>query len=437
MPRPRGATPKPHKAADGTVSWKVRYRTASGRGTSETFYGEQAEAAAAEFAGLLRTLGPTRAIAYLDEQTAGGDRHGPALTVDDLFNRWFEWKSAKKRDGTYQRVRSKRTLDDYASQYRRKIEPRFGRTPANLVASSDVQRWTDDLGGEIEPKTVLDYHGLLRALYLWGLHPTRALVIHDPCADTDLPKRKKKAPKGLHPAEWMILHAAALQVDRDAADLLLFKASTGWRWSECVAIPVAAIDHWVDDMDRSWTYVTMGRVLRRTGSTFELVDDAKSDAGSRRIRLVGPAEQMVLDRIAGKPADQLVFTTKTGRRWVYSNFHDRIWTRPKPGGKTRDMAPKKPRILEVAKTLGLERPDVTPHWLRHTHAGMLILSGESLPAIQKRLGHASIQTTVDVYGRMIEDASDAGLDKVAAMLGGTPPAAITSRHHHDDAGRVD
>jgi len=409
------------------VSWKVRYRTSTGRQTSETFLGDQAEAAAAEFAGLLRTLGPVRAIAYLDEQAAGDHRQGPALTVDDLFTRWFEWKSAKKRDGSFQRVRSKRTLDDYASQYHRKIEPVFGRTPANLVSGQDVQRWVDMLAGELEPKTVLDYHGLLRSMYLWGLHPTRALVIHDPCDGTDLPKRRKKPPKGLHPAEWQILYEAAVKVDRAAADLLLFMVSTGWRWSECVAIPAAAVDHWIDDDGHSQTYVTMGRVLRRVGSTFELVDDAKSDAGSRRIRLVGPAEAMVLDRIFGRPPDSLVFTTKTGRRWVYSNFHDRIWTRPNPDGKTRDMAPGKPRILEVARELGLNRPDLTPHWLRHTQAAMLILSGESLPAIQKRLGHASIKTTVDVYGRMIEDASDAGLDKLAVLLGGTARPAIAPK----------
>jgi integrase len=421
MARPRGATPKPNVASDGTVSWKVRYRTATGRQTSETFYGEQAEPAAAEFAGLLRTLGPTRAIAYLDEQAAGGDRHGPALTVDDLFTKWFEWKSAKKRDGSYQRVRSKRTLEDYESQYRRKIKPRFGRTPANLVASGDVQRWVDDLGGELEPKTVLDYHGLLRSLYLWGLHPTRALVIHDPCADTDLPKRKKKPPKGLRPEEWWILHEAAETVDLDAADLLLFMVSTSWRWSECVPLIVASVDHWLEESEpgqapESFTYVTMGRVLRRVGSTFEVVEDAKSEAGMRRVRVKGPGEEMLLRRIRGKKLDDLVFTTKTGRRWVYSNFHDRIWSRPDPNGKSRDMCPRKPRILEVAIKNGFTQVQVTPHWMRHTHVAMMIRAGEPLHAISRRVGHSSTKVTGDVYGRMVEDISPEGLDKVSAMI---------------------
>jgi len=443
MARPRGSTPKRQVATDGTVSWKVRYRTATGRQTSETFYGEQAQAAADEFAGLLRTLGPTRAIAYLDQQAAGGgDRHGPALTVDDLFRKWFDWKSAKKRDGSYQRVKSERTLDDYASQYRRKIEPRFGRTPANLVANSDVQAWVDELGGELEPKTVLDYHGLLRSIYLWGLHPTRALVIQDPCADTDLPKRRKKPPKGLRPEQWWILHEAAEEVDPDAADLLLFMVSTSWRWSECVPLVVAGVDHWettdVDDAGNevveSHTYVTMGRVLRRVGSTFEVIeDDAKSDAGMRRARVTGAGEEMLLRRIRGKQLDELVFTTKRGRRWVYSNFHDRVWSRPDPDGKTRDMCPRKPRILEVAIKNGLTQTDVTPHWMRHTHVAMMIRAGVPLVEISRRVGHSSTSITSGVYGRMIEDVSPEGLAKVAAMTtrpaakavrGATPPRGI-------------
>jgi integrase len=55
---------------------------------------------------------------------------------------------------------------------------------------------------------------------------------------------------------------------------------------------------------------------------------------------------------------------------------------------------------------------------------MLILAGEPLTAIQKRLGHASIKTTSDTYGRMIEDASTGGLERVAAMLGAPGPAAL-------------
>lgn len=40
---------------------------------------------------------------------------------------------------------------------------------------------------------------------------------------------------------------------------------------------------------------------------------------------------------------------------------------------------------------------VNPHLLRHTHATELIRSGWNMTYVQKRLGHADIQTTINTY----------------------------------------
>jgi integrase len=46
----------------------------------------------------------------------------------------------------------------------------------------------------------------------------------------------------------------------------------------------------------------------------------------------------------------------------------------------------------------------TPHWLRHTHATALLLSGAPPHVVMRRLGHADIQTTLSTYGWVTEDA---------------------------------
>lgn len=46
----------------------------------------------------------------------------------------------------------------------------------------------------------------------------------------------------------------------------------------------------------------------------------------------------------------------------------------------------------------------TPHWLRHTHATALLLSGTSPHVVMRRLGHLDVQTTLSVYGWVTEDA---------------------------------
>jgi site-specific recombinase XerD len=46
----------------------------------------------------------------------------------------------------------------------------------------------------------------------------------------------------------------------------------------------------------------------------------------------------------------------------------------------------------------------TPHWCRHTHATALLLAGVPLHVVTRRLGHADVQTTMNLYGHVTEDA---------------------------------
>ena len=60
----------------------------------------------------------------------------------------------------------------------------------------------------------------------------------------------------------------------------------------------------------------------------------------------------------------------------------------------------------------------TFHNLRHTHAPLLIAQGEHPKVNQERLGHASIKTTLDIYGHLFD-----GLDETAADAS-TPRGAL-------------
>jgi integrase len=45
----------------------------------------------------------------------------------------------------------------------------------------------------------------------------------------------------------------------------------------------------------------------------------------------------------------------------------------------------------------------TPHWFRHSHATALLLAGTPDWVVARRLGHAHVQTTLDLYGWVRED----------------------------------
>lgn len=62
-------------------------------------------------------------------------------------------------------------------------------------------------------------------------------------------------------------------------------------------------------------------------------------------------------------------------------------------------------VRRLKKKLGAKvNPAWTPHWFRHTHATALLLSGAPPHIVMRRLGHQDIQTTLNTYGWVTEDA---------------------------------
>jgi integrase len=57
----------------------------------------------------------------------------------------------------------------------------------------------------------------------------------------------------------------------------------------------------------------------------------------------------------------------------------------------------------------------TPHCLRHTYASLMLQQGEPVTYVQRQLGHASIQLTVDTYGKWLPMGNKAAVDRLDAV----------------------
>jgi hypothetical protein len=66
------------------------------------------------------------------------------------------------------------------------------------------------------------------------------------------------------------------------------------------------------------------------------------------------------------------------------------------------------RILKKAK-MPLH---FTPHCLRHTYASLMLQQDEPVTYVQRQLGHASIQLTVDTYGKWLPMGNKAAVDRL-------------------------
>lgn len=349
---------------NGSKTWSVLYRVGR-KQTSLTF---TIKSKADEFAALCNILGPEKARATLYAERNNG------LTVGELAVRYFDWKAPDLTD---------RTLADYRRDYDNWIEPWFGHRMADSVDETDVQAWVDHMKKKLEPKTVKGHHVLLGALFRFGVARSRRLVSHNPCMETQLPKPKRKAPRGFTLTEWAAFYAANQATHPDASDLALFLVLTGWRWSEAAALPVGAVEDYGDQM-----YVAVTQVSRRDAALkFVIVADAKNYTSLRRIEVTPATADLIRRRIVGKGPAELVFTNAAGRRWYQQNFLTRTWT---------DM-------LDAAGLPSEGGGRKTPHALRHTHIAMLDRSGATLPQMSRRAGHSDIRTTVNVYGGMIDN----------------------------------
>lgn len=365
----------------------VLYRH-NGRQTSQTF----ADLASAErFRTLIDLLGVDRAIAEVKAEQESG------LTLDQLAEAFFEWKAGDVEP---------RTMRDYRRDYVNWIQPYLGHRQAEAIDELDVQHLVDGWGksGRLEPKSIADRHMILGAMYRYGSAKVRRMVTHNPCEETQLPKRHPKAPKGVTLPEWRALYAAAQEVNPDAADLMLFIVSTGWRFSEATALRFREVDEATYD-GRSVMFAAVSAVFRRDGDNRSvLAEGAKSAAGVRRVKLPETTAGMVRHRQVGKGPGDFVFTNQAGNVWRQNNFLYRTW----------------PKILDRAE---LERRP-TPHWLRHTQVALLDRAGVSLAEMQRRIGHESIQTTINTYGRMIDDMPLDALDRLDALLADEPAGAV-------------
>lgn len=364
-------------AKDGSTTFQVLYRHGS-KQASKTFADQRS---ADRLATLIDTLGVDRGLAAYAEEQPGRSR---GITLDELAAQWLE---KKRRDIT------PRAHADYCRDYRNWISPFFGHREAAGLDEMDVQRWVDRDLAKLSPKTVADRHALLHGIYAWAAQRKRALVPHNPCLETELPKRTKKPPKGLILPEWYALKDAAYSIDADAADLMLFMASTGWRIGEATALRVGSVDDSGPQM-----YVTVTHVLRKGEG---IVEGAKSEAGMRRIRMLPECAAMLRRRMIGKRASDMVFTnphSPTGL-WEPSTFRKRWWA----------------KAVEKA---GLADRKPTPHWLRHTHVYLCHAAGMTSAEMQRRLGHADIKTTMNVYGRLIDDMPDDVAERLDALVSG-------------------
>ncbi|HUZ45856.1 MAG TPA: tyrosine-type recombinase/integrase [Terriglobia bacterium] len=220
------------------------------------------------------------------------------------------------------------------------------------------------------------------------------------------PARGVKFPPQAPQKEPKILTAEAftLLLDRlrePFRTMVALTALTGFRTGELLALHWRAVD------------LSVGTV-RVCESVFQGQFQRPKSERSIRTVPVGPVARWLLEthlqRSACKNPDDLVF----------SGPH---------GGPYRDFSLTERVLQPAAKAAGIGR--VTWHQLRHVHASILHDLGVPAKIAQQQLGHATVQTTLNLYTHTIPETHRRAVEALERVLFPNVPNSADSNNKND------
>ncbi|MBL1108510.1 site-specific integrase [Streptomyces sp. 5-8] len=282
-------------------------------------------------------------------------------------------------------------------------------TIANIIAD-DVQDWVRAQGErnpenpeawlrrEASPKSIANRHGLLSAIVQASVEADPPLRAKNCCLGTRLPRTDDGIDEEMTFLEHDEYARIAAEIeDSHARDLADWLVGTGMRWGEATALQVrdVSLAQNTVSVHRSWKRAAPG-----AGRPAHFLGPPKTKKARRIIALTDAQMETLRRRMSGKRPEDLLFETRFGKSWRHDNFWRRRWV-PAVDAAIAKGLPKRPRI----------------HDLRHTHVAWLIAQRIPLPAIQARLGHESITTTVDRYGHLVQALDGETRAAVDAVMG--------------------
>ncbi len=298
-----------------------------------------------------------------------------------------------------------RTAEGYEHIIRRHIVPSLGNMPLTQLKPEHLQRYYSeklakgrcDGKGALSPRTVRHHHVTLHDALE---HAVKMGLLNRNVADAVSPPRYQRC-------QWQTLSeddiSAFLEAARKTPYYVLFYQAlfTGMRRSELLAL------RWCDvDLLLCQAHITRTLHHLRTG---EFVFGAPKSAKGRRMVALSPSAALLLQEYKDKQAaqramlgiplkdDDLIFSDLEGKPLLPDTV-THAW-------------------IKLVRRTGFN--GIRLHDARHTHASLMLKQGVHPKIVQERLGHASIQTTLDTYSHVVpglQEAAAAGFDKMVLPI---------------------
>lgn len=344
-----------------------------------------------------------------DYYDAAGKRHMPQFSTKKAATEYESRKKNQKKgliDGNI-------TVADYAEEWIGKkarlanntkasykgslthhIIPALGRIKLENLTYTDVRDFLAVRLKTLKPTTVATINATLRAMLGEALREGRVLVnvAKEQGRELHLHNNRGIEVKAMTRDQLPVFLSG---VEDEWYPFMLCLALSGVRLGEALALTVEDVNFETSSLlvNKSWDYRHEDLKCTKTGEE-RRIDLADELARVLREMLAKRREEYFAK---GLPMPSLLFCDKHGERVMFMNASNAM----KRGLKAAGL----PSHFSL-------------HCLRHTYASILLQNGESIQYVQKQLGHKSITTTVDRYGKWLPHSNKAAVDKLGAIAKG-------------------
>lgn len=304
-----------------------------------------------------------------------------AIKFKDWITRWLQ---------DYMPNIAETTRAGYKDKINTCIIPMLGDIPLKLLKTDHIQGWVNTMSKErgLSPKSIKNaYHNIDASL---KKAVTLKMIPHNPCEGVVLPKLKKYV--GDTYTQEELDHVLEITKGTNMFIPVLLGFCVGLRRGEMLAL------RWSDiDFDNKIIHIHRNIVLA-DGKVLD--KDPKSEASIRDI----PIGDKIVAQFKKARAEYLEDKMALGKAF----FDDNYVVRQRNGKSYRpDSLSQKWRRFVKDNNLR----HIRFHDTRHTCATQMIAAGIDPKTAQKRLGHADISVTMNIYTHATETANKAAADK--------------------------
>lgn len=299
------------------------------------------------------------------------------MSVQEYLEHWLEVAAKPRLDSS--------THKEYGNMMRRYVYSPLGNKKLTKLTPIDIQEvYSDMTNSGLSARVVRYTHAVLSNSLTQAVK--WRILSQNPAQYVDLPKQRKTEMKCLSEKEVQLF----LELAKQDTHYVLFTVmvSTGVRIGEVLGLK------WVD-FDPVKNVITIQRSWGRLGKGYGF-KPPKTKCGFRNVTIPMSLTQLLLEHKKAQPWEsELIFPSQNNTPLNERNITNRHF---------------KPLLKQA------ELPDIRLYDLRHTHATLLLNADVHPKIVSERLGHSSIQLTLDTYSHVLPNMQQESAEKLENII---------------------